>query len=270
MEPLLTTEALAVRYRSAQPLASRGPCVTALDGVSISIAAGTTLALVGRSGSGKSTLALCLACLERPTAGRIVFEGRDLTRLSEAELRAVRPRIQLVFQDPAASLNPRFTAEELIGEPLRVQNRLTPRERAERVRMLLERVGLSPAMAGRTAMEFSGGQRQRLAIARAMAIEPRVLVLDEALSALDCSVQAQIANLLTELQPAFGLTYVFITHDFQMAVYLADEIAVMEGGRIIERGRPDEMFRCPNHPVTQSLVAAAARMDGASDDQART
>src|SRR6267143_7330529 len=198
MQPLIQVDHLVKRYQSGAVLGS-GAVVSALNDVSFSVVSGRTLALVGDSGSGKSTLALCLACLERPTSGRVWFGGRDIAALDEKQLRAVRPQIQLVFQDPARSLNPRFSALELVSEPLLVQGRLNKREREDRARALLAQVGLPPEKALRRAEEFSGGQRQRLAIARALALEPKLLVLDEALSALDCSVQAQIANLLLEL-----------------------------------------------------------------------
>jgi peptide/nickel transport system ATP-binding protein len=267
MAPLLTVESLSMRY-GARHLGGTRTSVTALDGVSFTIAAGTTLALVGASGSGKSTLALCLACLERPTAGKILFEGRELTALAARELRAVRPKIQLVFQDPTGSLSPRLTALEIVTEPFEVQGRFTEAERNERAQGLFERVGLSFQMAMRTAREFSGGQRQRLAIARALALEPRVLVLDEALSALDASIQAQIGNLLFDLQQSAGLTYVFITHDMAMAARLADEIAVLESGRIVERGAPGDVLRQPAHAATRALMAAAPQWNAPQHDQA--
>ncbi|HUK52953.1 MAG TPA: ATP-binding cassette domain-containing protein [Candidatus Binatia bacterium] len=267
MEPLLSVAGLVKQYVRTGPAGGSRGILTALDGVTFTLAAGRTLAVVGRSGSGKSTLALCIAGLERPTAGSILVEGRDMASLGATELRALRPRIQLVFQDPAASLNPRFTAEQLVAEPLQVQGRVPARERPGRVRLLMECVGLSAAMRSRTPGEFSGGQRQRLAIARALALEPRVLILDEALSALDCSVQAQIANLVAELQPALRLSCLFITHDLRMAGWLADEIAVMERGRIVEMGSSEAVVESPQHGVTQSLVAAA-RARGAAPPQA--
>jgi ABC-type glutathione transport system ATPase component len=260
MAPLLTVESLTVRY-PARRFGGGDGAVTALDSVSFTVAAGSTLAIVGESGSGKSTLALCLACLERPAAGRIEFGGRELTALRESELRTVRPQIQLVFQDPAGSLNPRLTALEIVSEPLVVQGKLTPAERRTRARGLLERVGLSPGMAGRGPAEFSGGQRQRLAIARALAIEPCMLILDEALSALDASVQAQIANLLLDLQDSSSLAYVFITHDFRMAARMADAIAVLERGRIVEQGAAEQIVRHPEHAATRALVAATPRFE---------
>src|SRR5467141_1282123 len=238
--------------------------VIALQGVSFAIRPESTLALVGESGSGKSTLAFCLACLERPTSGRIIFQGGEITALDEEQQRALRPQIQLVFQDPARSLNPRFSALELVNEPLLVQGRVYKREREDRARTLLAQVGLPQEKALQRAEEFSGGQRQRLAIARALALEPKLLILDEALSALDCSVQAQIANLLLELQSSLGLTYVFITHDFAMAGHLADEIAVMERGKVVELGAADRVLREPQHEVTRRLIAATPRLGAAA------
>jgi ABC-type glutathione transport system ATPase component len=255
MQPLIQVEYLVKRYSGRGVLGS-GEAVSALNEVSFSVAPGKTLALVGASGSGKSTLALCLACLERPTSGRIWFEGRDIAALDEKQLRAVRPQIQLVFQDPASSLNPQFTALEIVTEPLLVQRKWGTRERRERALALLERIGLSRDMASRRTGEFSGGQRQRLAIARALSLAPKLLILDEALSSLDCSVQAQIANLLLELQSSFALTYLFITHDLAMAAHLGDEIAVMNRGRIVEQGVPEKVLRAPSHEATRCLAAA--------------
>ena len=262
-EPLLIVDNLEKVYASRGVLGSKKE-VIALQGVSFAIRPESTLALVGESGSGKSTLAFCLACLELPTSGRIVFQGDEITALDEKQQRAVRPQIQLVFQDPARSLNPRFSALELVSEPLLVQGRLNKREREDRARTLLAQVGLPQKKALQRAEEFSGGQRQRLAIARALALEPKLLILDEALSALDCSVQAQIANLLLELQSSLGLTYLFITHDFAMAGHLADDIAVMERGRVVELGAADRVLREPGHEVTRRLIAATPRLVAAA------
>ena len=259
MERLLVVEKLAKRYEHG-PLLGTKQIVTALQEVSFSIGRGSTLALVGESGSGKSTLALCIACLERPTSGRIVFDGNEIATSDDKRLREVRPQIQLVFQDPARSLNPRFTAIDVVSEPLLVQGRLDKREREDRVRGLFAKVGIQQEKALYRVAEFSGGQRQRLAIARALALEPKLLILDEALSALDCSVQAQIANLLVELQVSLGLTYLFITHDFAMAGHLADEIALMEQGRVVEFGLADKVLRAPDHVVTRRLISTAPRL----------
>ena len=252
---LIRLESLRKNYQEREVLGS-GRVVPALNEVSFSIAAGRTLALVGESGSGKTTLALCLACLEPPTSGRIWFGGRDIAALGDKELRTVRPQIQLVFQDPASSFNPRFTALEIVTEPLILQKSWKRRPMRELGFTLLERVGLSPELAGRRADELSGGQRQRLAIARALSLEPKLLILDEALSALDCSVQAQVANLLMELQTSLALTYLFITHDLAMAVHLGDEIAVMNRGRIVEQGVPEKLLAFPENEATRRLIAA--------------
>jgi len=262
-ERLLIVENLEKVYAGRGVLGTKKE-VIALQGVSFSIRPESTLALVGESGSGKSTLAFCLACMERPTSGRIVFQGNEITALDEKQQRAVRPQIQLVFQDPARSLNPRFSALELVSEPLLVQGRLHKRKREDRARALLAQVGLPQEKALQRAEEFSGGQRQRLAIARALALEPKLLILDEALSALDCSVQAQIANLLLELQSSLGLTYLFITHDFAMAGHLADEIAVMERGKVVELGAADRVLREPEHEITRRLIAATPRLGSAA------
>ena len=259
MDRLLIVEKLEKRYECTHLLGTKKE-VTALHDVSFSIGRGSTLALVGESGSGKSTLALCIACLEPPTSGRMVFNGSEISAPDEKQLREVRPQIQLVFQDPARSLNPRLSAIEIVSEPLLVQRRLDKREREARARALFAQVGIPQEKALHRAEEFSGGQRQRLAIARALSLEPKLLILDEALSALDCSVQAQIANLLLELQSSLGLTYLFITHDFAMAGHLADEIAVMEQGRVVELGVADELLRTPSQEATRRLIAATPRL----------
>jgi ABC-type glutathione transport system ATPase component len=258
-KPLLEASRVTVRHAVRRGLAAREQFI-ALEEVSLSIWSGSTLALVGKSGSGKSTLALCLAGLVRPTSGQIFFEGRDFASLRESELRAVRPHIQLIFQDPAAALNPRMTALEIVAEPLRLTRRMRRSELEHCTQMLLTRVGVSDELALRRPAELSGGQRQRLAIARALALEPKVVILDEALSALDCSVQAQITNLLLELQGTLGIAYLFITHDMAMAAHLADEIAVIDSGRIVERGRTEDLVTDPSHEATRVLLAATPRI----------
>jgi ABC-type glutathione transport system ATPase component len=255
MEPVIRVENLVKRH-AGRGFARRAPGFTAVDSISFSILPGTTLALVGESGSGKSSVALCVARLERVTSGRIWFEGRDVAALGEKELRAVRPSLQLVFQDPANSLDPRWTVGEIVGEPLLVQGRISRRDRDGRTAQVLERVGLDAEYLERRTGELSGGQRQRVAIARALILEPKLLVLDEVLSALDCSIQAQIANLLVELQRALGLAYLFITHDLRMAAHLADEIAVMSRGRIVEQGPAEKILQNARNPATQSLPGA--------------
>lgn len=264
---LLRVKGLRKFYEQRRWLSRRRFVVPAVDGVDLTIARGTTLALVGESGSGKSTLARCLVRLEEPTAGEIWYDGKNLLLLSRAELRPIQGQIQLIFQDPAAALNPRLTALEIVVEPLLVQGRGTRRERRERGLALMEKVGLLSQWAERPAAEFSGGQRQRLAIARALALEPRLLILDEALSALDLSVQAQIVNLLLELQASRGLTYLYITHDLSLVGHLADEMAVMQRGRIVERASARELLRHPQHAHTRALVAAVPRVEAFTSGQ---
>jgi peptide/nickel transport system ATP-binding protein len=258
VEPLLRVQNLEKRYeRGGLFLARKSSTVTALAGVSFVIYPKTTLALVGGSGSGKSTLALCIACLESPTSGSIYLESKEITGLEEKELRSVRPQTQLVFQNPASSLNPRLTVLDTVTEPLDVQGLLTEREKGEKARELFDRVGLPLEKMLRRPHELSVGQKQRVAIARALVLNPKLLILDEALSALDCSIQAQIANLLLELQASLGFTYLFITHDFRMAVHLADEIAVMEQGQIVEFGKAESVFHSPKHFITRQMVNAS-------------
>jgi peptide/nickel transport system ATP-binding protein len=259
MQPLLKVENLAKRYAKWSLTGTREELL-ALDGVSFTILQGTTLAVVGESGSGKSTLASCLACLESPTAGSIWFEGKDIVRLAESARRHVRPQIQLIFQDPASSLNSKWSVLDILLEPLILQRKFNSEEMNRRAYSLLERVGLSRDILDRPPSELSGGQRQRLAIARALALEPKLLILDEALSALDCSVQAQIANLLMELQSSLGMTYLFVTHDLAMAAHLADEIAVMNRGRIVEQGPAEIILKQPQHETTRRLLAAVPRI----------
>ena len=259
MPPLLKVENLVKRY-ARRNLAGMREELLALNGVSFTVFPGTTLAVVGESGSGKSTLASCLACLESPTAGNIWFEGKEIVKVEERVRRQLRPQIQLIFQDPASSLNPRWSVLEILLEPLILRRKFTREEMRQCASSLLERVGLSPDFVERPPTELSGGQRQRLAIARALALQPKLLILDEALSALDCSVQAQIANLLRELQSSLGMTYLFVTHDLAMAVYLADEIAVMSRGRIVELGSAEQILDQPQHETTRQLLRALPRM----------
>ena len=259
MEPILTVENLVKRY-AKRNLVGMPEEFLALDSVSFTVSAGSTLAIVGESGSGKSTLASCIACLETPTSGTLWFEGTNLVQSAESDLRKIRPQIQLLFPDPAGSLSPRWTILDIVVEPLLLQGKLARKERTTRAFSLLERVGLAADMAERPAAELSGGQRQRLAIARALTLQPKILILDEALSALDCSVQAQIANLLLDLQSSLATTFLFITHDLTMAVHLADEIAVMSHGRIVEHGPSTKIVQNPSHEATQQLLAAVPRL----------
>lgn len=259
LPPLIIVENLVKRYARRTGTGAREAHL-ALDNVSFKISPGTTLAVVGESGSGKSTLALCIACLESPTAGNIWFNQANLVSLGERALRQIRPQIQLIFQDPASSLNPKWNVGKILLEPMLLQAKFTRGEMLQRAASLLEQVGLSTGMMKRTPAELSGGQRQRLAIARALSLDPQLLILDEALSALDCSVQAQIANLLLELQVSRGMTYLFITHDLNMAAHLADGVLVMSRGRIVEQGTPDKVWLHPEHESTRQLLAAIPKM----------
>ncbi len=253
-EPLLRAEGLARHYGAAPGGLRRR--VKALDGVDLTIGRGAALALVGETASGKSTLARCLALLERPDAGSIRIRGQDALALSRRRSPWLRRQVQLIFQDPASALNPRFTAAEIVAEPLRVQRLAGRAQRRRRALAAMEQVGLLARWADRRPGQLSGGQRQRLAIARALVLEPRLLILDEALSALDLSVQAQIANLLLELQSSRGLAYVLISHDLKVAAHLADEIAVLQAGRIVERGPAQSVLCRPRHAHTRELLDA--------------
>jgi oligopeptide transport system ATP-binding protein len=235
----------------------------ALDGVSLQLGHGETLGVVGESGCGKSTLARHLVMLEKPDSGTMRFDGVDPFSLSGSELLAWRRRVQMVFQDPFDSLNSRMTAETLISEPWRVHKDLyrTARDRSARVRELLHMVGLRPSDADRYPQEFSGGQRQRLGIARALALDPSIVVCDEPVSALDLSVQAQVLNLLAKLQADLGVSYVFISHDLSVVRHVATQVAVMYLGRVVESGTTHEVFEHPRHPYTAALMSAAPSLD---------
>jgi peptide/nickel transport system ATP-binding protein len=230
--------------------------VRAVDGVSLEIHAGETLGLVGESGCGKSTLGRLILRLIEPTGGDVRFDGRSLLHLRPRDLRAVRRAMQIIFQDPYGSLNPRMRVSSIVGEGLAIHRVGTSAQRRERVRSLLELVGLPPDAAARFPHEFSGGQRQRIGIARALAVEPRFVVADEAVSALDVSIQAQILNLLQDLKQRLGLTLLFISHDLRVVEHLSDRVAIMYLGKIVEIGSRDEVYAEPRHPYTRALLAA--------------
>jgi oligopeptide transport system ATP-binding protein len=230
--------------------------VQAVDKVSFTIKQGETLGLVGESGCGKSTVGRTILQLYPATSGKVFFKDRELTQLKGDELRNLRRNMQIIFQDPYASLNPRMTVGAIIGEPLEVHNIGTPKERKDRVRDLLRLVGLNPYFINRYPHEFSGGQRQRIGVARALALQPEFIVCDEPISALDVSIQAQVVNLLEELQQMLGLTYLFIAHDLSMVRHISDRTAVMYLGKIVELASRDELYSNPLHPYTQALLSA--------------
>lgn len=228
----------------------------AVDDVSFSVKEGETLGIVGESGCGKSTLGRNIIRLQKPTDGQILYKNQDITFFNETKLRTVRKEMQIVFQDPYASLNPKHKVGELIGEPLRAHNQGSAREREMRVKWLLERVGLEHHHITRYPHEFSGGQRQRIGIARALALSPKLIVCDEPISALDVSVQSQVINLLQDLQDEFGLTYLFIAHDLSVVRHISSRIAVMYLGKIVELGETEEIYHNPAHPYTRALLSA--------------
>ena len=242
--------------------------VKAVDDVSFSVRRGETLGLVGESGCGKTTTGRCILQLYKPTDGQVIFEGQDLTQLGTKQMRAMRRQMQVIFQDPYSSLNPRMTAGNIIGEPLIVHGMVNGKaEYRERVAELLQNVGLNPYMADRFPHEFSGGQRQRIGVARALSVSPQFIVADEPVSALDVSIQAQIINLLEELQERYNLTYLFIAHDLSVVRHISDRVGVMYLGHLVEMAERNEIYRNPVHPYTRALLSAVPIPDPVLDAQ---
>jgi oligopeptide transport system ATP-binding protein len=260
---LLEVKNLKVHFPVKQGMFSRvRESVKAVDGVSFSIAPGETLGLVGESGCGKTTLARAIVRLVEPTAGEISLDGENVTRMNGSELRARRRKFQMIFQDPYGSLNPRMNTEQIIGESIDAHNLATDSaSRRNRINELLEIVGLEPAHASRFPHEFSGGQRQRIGIARALAVEPKLIVCDEPVSALDVSVQAQVINLLRDLQAQRGLAYLFIAHDLAVVEHISHRVMVMYLGKVVEQGEAKTVVRTPKHPYTQALISAVPVVD---------
>ncbi len=256
MSPLLEIQGLVKHYPVGSRFSAQRRLLRAVDGIDLSVSPGETLGLVGESGCGKSTTVRMIMRLLEPTAGRILFDGQEITRLSGARLKAVRQRMQIVFQDPFASLNPRKTVERIVSDPLEIHRIGTAAERRARVYELLQRVGLDRSHADRYPHEFSGGQRQRISIARALACAPQLIVADEPVSALDVSIQAQVINLLQDLQRDLALTMIFISHDLSVVQYVSDSIAVMYLGKIVELGPSHAIYHEAQHPYTRSLLSA--------------
>ena len=265
-EPLLQVNDLKMHFPIYRGVFQRQVgAVRAVDGVSFDVRRGETLGLVGESGCGKSTTGRTILQLYKPTAGTVTFDGTDLVKLKGEQLRQMRRKMQMIFQDPYASLNPRMTVAQLVGEPLIVHNAATATEINERVAHLLELVNLNPAFSTRYPHEFSGGQRQRIGVARALALQPSFIICDEPISALDVSIQAQVVNLLEELQDQFSLTYLFIAHDLSMVKHISDRVAVMYLGVIVELAGRDELYAKPLHPYTQALLSAVPIPDPVAD-----
>ena len=257
-ESLLTVNNLVMHFPLTRGIIFQRKvgAVQAVDGISFTVKPGETLGLVGESGCGKSTTGRAILQLYKPTDGEVIFKGKDLTKLNGGDMRKMRRHLQMIFQDPYASLNPRMTVGNIVSEPMQIHNLVPKGERTQRVQELLETVGLNPYFANRYPHEFSGGQRQRIGIARALAANPDFIVADEPVSALDVSIQAQIVNLMEDLQERFGLTYLFIAHDLSVVKHISDRVAVMYLGKIVEMADRNELYEDPLHPYTKALLSA--------------
>ncbi|TCS63426.1 ABC transporter ATP-binding protein [Varunaivibrio sulfuroxidans] len=260
-QPLLHAENLARHYPITRGLFSKPVLVKALDGVSFSLRAGKTLAVVGESGCGKSTLARLVTMIEEPTSGTLTIDGEDVATAGKATLKSMRGAVQIVFQDPYGSLNPRQRIGAILEEPLKINTSMSAQQRRQAAQDMMVRVGLRPEHYGRYPHMFSGGQRQRIAIARALMLHPKIIILDEPVSALDVSIQAQVLNLLADLQEEFNLAYMFISHDLSVVRHVADDIVVMYLGKVVERAGRDALFETPVHPYTRALLSATPRTD---------
>jgi oligopeptide/dipeptide ABC transporter ATP-binding protein len=274
MTPLLETQGLVKHYDSRRGLwghltGNPGVLVQAVNQVDVTIQRGETLGLIGESGCGKSTLGRAILRLHEPTAGKIFFEGQDVTSLEDAEMKAMRRKMQIIFQDPYASLNPRKTVQDIIGQPLKIHGLAKSVEITDRVAAILENVGLKPQHMNRYPHQFSGGQRQRIGIARALILHPDFIVCDEPVSALDVSIQAQIIELLDKLKRELGLTYLFISHDISVIGYVSDRIAVMYLGEVVEEGPTFVVLNTPQHPYTQALLSAVPRVEASATARPR-
>jgi dipeptide transport system ATP-binding protein len=259
--PVLEARDLQRHYRIGRGLLKPAAILKAVAGASFSLTAGRTLAVVGESGCGKSTLARMVTMIERPTDGHLMIDGTDVVGADKQQLHALRPKVQMVFQDPYGSLNPRKQVGQILGEPLEINTRKSGKERMEVARAMMARVGLRPEFYTRYPHMFSGGQRQRIAIARALILNPKIVVADEPVSALDVSIRAQVLNLLMDLQAEFNLAYMFISHDLSVVRHIADELMVMYLGRPVEQGPKEAIFAEPRHPYTQALLAATPSVD---------